>query len=151
MTPSRWLFFPTQATGGANVTFTGNLAVDTTSSNSSSNINNWSVAGPDASDFDEYASTPYRRTTPATYIEWMFRVDTTATYSDAAAFIAAITPNSSGSSITVGSTTLAHTSVTLLSVSTIVRWRFNCSSVDGLAFWEGGASNDLLTVSLAWT
>ena len=152
MSPSRWLFFPTQATG-ANVTVTGNLASDTTSSNSSVNLDNWSISGPDAGDFNEYTSTPYRRQSPGYgYLELLLRVDTTATYSSSSDFKSSVTLDSSKSSITVGGSTFSQTNFLLVAVgSDILRFRFWGSSSDIQPIWDNGSAGDLITVNLAWT
>ena len=150
--PSKWLFFPTQATGGANITITGNLAADTTSSNTSVNLNNWAISGPDAADFDEYASTAYRRQSGYGYLELLIRVDTTATYSSSSNFSSSVTLDSSNSSITVGGSTFSQTNFLLVAVgSDILRFRFWGSSSDITPIWDNGSSGDLITVNLAWT
>ena len=153
MTPPRWLFFPTQAAAGANITVTGNLAADTTSSNTSVNLNNWAISGPDASDFDEYTSTPYRRQSSGYgYLELMLRVDTSETYSSASNFNSSVTLDTSNSSITVGGSTFSQTNFLLATAgSDIVRFRFWGSSSDITPIWDNGSSGDLITVNLSWT
>jgi hypothetical protein len=151
MSPSRWLFFPTQATG-ANVTVTGNLAADTTSSNTAVNLDNWSISGPDAGDFNEYTSTPYRRQSGYGYLELLIRVDTSATYSSSSDFNSSVTLDSSKSSITVGGNTFSQTNFLLVAVgSDILRFRFWGSSSDITPIWNNGSAGDLITVNLAWT
>jgi|TARA_R100000084_G_scaffold89758_1_gene43839 hypothetical protein len=150
--PSKWLFFPTQATGGANITITGNLAADTTSGNSSVNLNNWAISGSDAADFDEYTSTAYRRQSGYGYLELLIRVDTTATYSSSSNFDSSVTLDSSNSSITVGGSTFSQTNFLLVAAgSDILRFRFWGSSSDITPIWNNGSSGDLITVNLAWT
>lgn len=152
MTPSRWLFFPTQASGGANITITGNLAADTTSSNTSVGVNNWAISGADASDFDEYTSTAYRRQSGYGYLELLIRVDTAETYSSATNFSSSVTLDSSNSSITVGGSTFSQTNFLLATAgSDILRFRFWGSSSDITPIWDNGSSGDAITVNLAWT
>ena len=152
MTPPRWLFFPTQAAAGANITVTGNLAADTTSSISSVNLSNWAISGPDAGDFDEYASKTYRRQSGYGYLELLIRVDTSATYASNTAFTSAVTLDSANSSITVGGSTFSQTNFLVPTAgSDILRFRFWGSSSDIQPIWDNGSSGDLITVNLAWT
>ena len=151
MSPPKWLFFPAPASG-ANVTITGNLAADTTSSNTSVNLNNWAISGPDAGDFNEYTSTAYRRQSGYGYLELLIRVDTTATYSSATNFSSSVTMDSSNSSITVAGSTFSQTNFLLVTAGTdILRFRFWGSSSDITPIWDNGTSGDLVTVKLAWT
>ena len=152
MSPPKWLFFPSPASG-ANITVTGNLAADTTSSNTSVNLSNWAISGPDAGDFNEYTSTAYRRQSSGYgYLELLLRVDTSATYSSASNFSSSITLDSSNSSITVGGSTFSQTNFLLATAgSDILRFRFWGSSSDIQPIWDNGTSGDLVTVKLAWT
>ena len=152
MTPNRWLFFPTQAAAGTNVTVTGNLAADLSSSVSESGLNNWAISGPDAADFDEYAINPFRRQGGYGYLELMIKVDTTATYASTSAFSSAVTLDSANSSVTLDGTTLSHNNFLLATAgSTILRFRFwgNTSTIQTM--WDNGSAGDLVTFNLAWT
>jgi len=151
MTPPKWLFFPAP-TGSANITITGNLAADTTSSDVSVNLNNWAISGPDAGDFNEYAFKTYRRQSGYGYLELLLKVDTSATYSSATNFSSSVTLDSSNSSITVGGNTFSQTNFLVATAgSEILRFRFWGSSSDITPVWNNGSSGDLITVNLAWT
>ena len=151
MSPPKWLFFPSPVSG-ANITITGNLAADTTSSNTSVNLSNWAISGPDAGDFNEYTSTAYRRQSGYGYLELLIRVDTSATYSSASNFSSSVTLDSSNSSITVAGSTFSQTNFLLVTAgSDILRFRFWGSSSDITPIWNNGTSGDLVTVNLAWT
>jgi hypothetical protein len=152
MTPSRWLFFPTQATAGANVTVTGNLAADLGSGTTSVNLNNWAISGPDAGDFDEYASKTFRRQSGYGYLELLIRVDTSATYGSNTAFTSAVTLDSSNSSVSIDGSTFSQTNFLVTTAgSDILRFRFWGSSSDITPVWDNGSAGDLVTVNLAWT
>jgi hypothetical protein len=152
VTPPRWLFFPTQAAAGANVTVTGNLAEDLGSGTTSVNLSNWAISGPDAGDFDEYGSKGFRRQSGYGYLELLLRVDTSATYGSNTAFTSAVTLDSSNSSVSIGGSTFSQTNFLVATAgSDILRFRFWGSSSDITPVWDNGSAGDLVTVNLAWT
>ena len=148
MTPPRWLFFPTQATGGANVTFTGDVNKDLTGA-ARAGFNNWAVSGPDAADYDEYAFSPFRKT--SSYIEWIVKVDTTQTYANVNAWNAANTLTT-GTTLAIENTILlfASTTVTGSGTGPNLRIRFNASSTVLNAFWNTGSNGDTVTMNLVY-
>ena len=148
MTPPRWLFFPTQATGGANVTFAGDLGKNL-SGTSRSGFANWAVSGPDAVEYDEYSFSPFRKTT--SYIEWIVKLDATQTYANVNAWTSANTLTT-GTTLAIESTLLAFTSTTVAGsgTGTNLRIRFNASSTVLNAFWNTGSSGDTVTMNLVY-
>lgn len=148
MTPPRWLFFPTQATSGANVTFTGELVKDLSTS-TRSGFNNWAVSGPDAADYDEYTFSPFRKTT--SYIEFIVKLDATQTYANVNAWTSANTLTT-GTTLAIENTLLAFTSTTVAGsgTGTNLRIRFNASSTVLNAFWTTGSIGDTVTMNLVY-
>ena len=151
MTPSRWLFFPTQPSlTSAQVQFTGNLA-RTLSGRTRSGISNWAASGPDANAYFAYVFAPLRLL--STSIEWIIRLNTFGTYANTGAWN---TANSSsltltGSSLAIGNAILPATSLTQglnNPNSTIVRFRFGASPTNLTNFWNSGIAGDAITMNI---
>jgi hypothetical protein len=135
---------------GANVTFTANVALDL-SGRSRVGLNNWAVSGPDAAEYDEYSFSPFRKL--STSIEWIVSLDTTQTYPNLNAWLAANTPDSSGSSLTRETTILNHTGVSVTGSGTgsLLRIRFAASSTDLDNFWDPGLAGDSITMNFSYS
>lgn len=143
------IFIPTPAVG-ANVTFTANIALDLLG-RARVGLNNWAVSGPDADEYNEYSFSPFRKL--STSIEWIVSLDTTQTYPNLNAWLAANTPDSSGSSLTLGTTILNHTGVSVTGSGTgsLLRIRFAASSTDLTNFWNPGQAGDLVTMNFSYS
>lgn len=148
MTPSRWLFFPTQASlTAAKVQFTGTLAKNLTGANRSG-INNWAVSGTDAIEYNEYQFSGFRKL--STSIEWIVRLDTTQTYATLGDWLAANTPTLTGSTLSIGTSILPATgwSAAGASTGTLLRARFAASSTNLTSFWNSGSLGDTVIMNL---
>ncbi len=148
MTPPRWLFFPTQATGGANVTFTGDVNTDLTGV-SRAGFNNWAVSGPDAVDYDEYSFSPFRKF--SSFVEWIVKVDPTQTYANKGDWTSANTLIT-GTTLAIDTTLLFYSSLAVSGGNngTVLRIRFYASSTVLNAFWNSGSNGDTVTMNLVY-
>ena len=155
MSPPKWLFFPTPVSSGGspNLTITATTVADLTTNPIRSNLNNQTLGGTQASDFVAYASNPLRRAFANTYIEWLFKVNTSGTYATKGDFSSAVTIDQNNSTLTMNGTTLTTTSVTIVgsNAGTIVRMRFFGNSSDVSSVWTGTGSGDTVSLSLTWT
>lgn len=150
---NRWLFFPAPVVSGLpKLRWAGELVFV---SAGKFNASNQVLTGTDspAANYIQYTSGPVRKST--TYIELLFRVNTSGAYASANDWESSVTSaggiNLSASTWSHGGAILAATSVTYTSGSgSTPRVRWNASSTVITNFWNTMQTGETSTVSIDW-
>lgn len=151
MTPPRWLFFPTPPADGVKLQLDAELVAN---SSTRFNITNATLSGTDdvANNYILYTFEPLRKAT--TYIEWIFRVNTSGDYAsggdwksdnEANMILAESTWTHDGSSFNAASLSFIGRT------NNLVRARWNGSSTDVTNFWNTLQAGETTEVILNWS
>ena len=155
MTP-KWLFFPSPPATGVKLQLDADLVA--TNRVNKFNLTNATLSGSDdvANNYELYLPGPFRKST--TFIEWLFKVDSSGDYSNVGAWETAVTNagglNTSDSVWTHDGATFNATSVTHThggNSSLVVRVRWNGSSTDVTNFWNTLAGGETTQIKLNWS
>jgi len=151
MTPPHWLFFPTPPAAGVKLQLDAELVASTSTR---FNITNTTLSGTDdvANNYILYTISPLRKST--SYIEWIFRVDTSGDYASGAAWKTA-----NESNIILAESTWTHdgaafnaSSISIVGrANNLVRARWNGSSTDVTNFWNTMSAGETTQIILNWS
>ena len=159
MTPPHWLFFPTPPAAGVKLQLDAELVSHI--STTRFNLTNASLSGTDdvANNYDIYTSTPLRRNSAATNIEWLFKVKNTGDYVNAGAWETEVT--NAGGPI-VAESTWQHNGSTIFTATSInytggrdnlttprVKWVSDVTSITN--FWNLLSGGDTITIKINWS
>ena len=145
---SRWLFFPSPASSAPRLAITGSIG-STNATVTRYNIDSWAKSGDDAADYLEYSSFPIRKS--STNVALFVSINASGTWANASAWIAAITIDSSTSSLSIGGVVLAHTSITTYDGGANGGIIFNASSGTITTFWNTISTSDALDMTFNYT
>lgn len=139
-------FIPRSAPAGLQLIGNGNLVA--TLRTDRFNLSNHVLSGSAASDFVLYTFSPLRKST--TYIEYIFRVNTSGEFVNAGDFQARATVTTQ--TITIGNTIFLGTpSIVGSGLSLVLRARFTASSSYVNSYWAGVSAGDHLHFQMSYT
>tara|TARA_R110000787_G_scaffold69769_1_gene155154 strand:- start:35 stop:484 length:450 start_codon:yes stop_codon:yes gene_type:complete len=147
---SRWLFFPSPASSAPRLAITGSIG-STNATVTRYNIDSWAKSGDDDADYLEYSFFPIRNN--STSVSLIVLINASGTWANVGAWKAAITVDSSTSSLSIGGVVLAHTTVTALGSDsgTAASIVFNASSGTISTFWNTISTSDALDMTFNYT